>query len=477
MYSKQKLNQRQLLPTSMKMAGFGSDAIDTTIMVVSAALVILAAFSGKRGSGGPVPVMEAPSRGPVTGRPITLALPQGTIEAIKEAMMGKGRNMPTVYLSSGSGVRNTSDRETEPARKKNVFVDFHDDTALRIVNGDGDFSVGSAKMQVDLPKIMASGKLGTLFFSIWSDPVFRGQEGFTNTLDIARTLKETLARHEGQLQVSTTRSDIEGAIGGGKVAVVLAVEGGHSINNSLDNLEALYREGIRLLTLTHWNATEWAGSAHESRERGLSGIGTDVIATMNRLGMIIDVAHVSEPTIFDVARVSKQPFVCSHGSSKSIYDKDRALSDDAIRAIAKSGGVIGITFFPEQLTSNPFIEKDAMTKMLGKLAEIEGNENLLPAEKARLSHRVLYNDYKVPSFVPGLDAVFKHIDHITRLVGDKHVAIGSDFDGVPYFCKGLEDVSKLDNLAELLATRGYSNASVGNIMGGNILRVIDNVMK
>lgn len=353
-----------------------------------------------------------------------------------------------------------------------MFIDFHNDTVLKLIYNNCDFIKGSPDLQVDLPKIRACKGLAGLFFAACCDPIFKGDAAVQNAAKMIRVIRETLARCEKDVRIVHSKEEFDSATKSGRVAAFLAIEGGYAINDSLVNLERFYKEGVRLMTLTHSKSTAWAGSAHEKEKKGLSAFGREVIREMDGLGMIIDVAHVCDETVFDVVKASKRPVVCSHGSAKGAYDGLRSLSDDVIKAIALTGGVIGVIFFPDFLTCNPEVDQKKVAGLFTQMGRIEADESLSMEEKARESYSFYFNGIEVPKEIPGAVEIFRHIDYIVNLVGEDHAAIGSDYDGAPYFCRGVKDVSKLSNMADIMKAHGYSDARIEKIMAGNILRVM-----
>jgi membrane dipeptidase len=229
---------------------------------------------------------------------------------------------------------------------------------------------------------------------------------------------------------------------------------------------------VRLMTLCHLEAPRWVGSSHGGDARGLDALGRDVVRAMNRIGMVVDVAHASETSIRDVARVSTHPIVSSHGCVKGVFDTERGLSDDAIRSIAGTGGVVGIMFFPDFLTKIPRAKVDAITWITEESARINGDPSLTLEEKAQRKLPLFTEKYPRPEVIPGVEAVFEHIDYVVHLAGEDHVGIGSDFDGIPYSCSGLEDIGKIGNLVDLMRRRGYSEDLIAKVMGTNLLRVM-----
>ncbi|HEY8496697.1 MAG TPA: dipeptidase [Limnochordales bacterium] len=309
-------------------------------------------------------------------------------------------------------------------------VDAHCDTVLRLVNG-GSLDDPEPAGHVDLPRLVAGG-VDLQIFALWVDARQR-RGGFTvRCLELLEAVEREVAAHPDRLQLILTRRDLEAARAAGKIGVLLSIEGGEALEGSLAALRAFYRLGVRALGLT-WNGrNELAdGCGDADSGGGLTAFGRRVVQEMNRLGMVVDVSHLSERGFWDVLEISQHPIIASHSNARAVCDHRRNLYDAQIRALAERGGVMGMNFCPE------FLRSDG------------------PAT---------------------LDDVVRHIDHIVNLVGPDHVGLGSDFDGIDSTPIGLEDVSRLPALTEALLARGYDEASVAKILGGNFLRVFQSVL-
>ena len=254
-----------------------------------------------------------------------------------------------------------------------------------------------------------------------------------------------------------------------KVGALLGIEGGHAIENSLSALREFYRLGVRYMTLTHNNTNEWADACCDApRHAGLSEFGREVVREMNRLGMLVDVSHVSDETMSDVFEVTKAPVIASHSSARALANHRRNIPDELLRRIAKNGGVVMVNFYPV------FIDERV------RLASLERDERLRP-ERDRLS--ALYKDDPKrleeelkklndanPLPVTPLSVLIDHFDHIKRVAGIDHVGLGSDFDGVSSLPQAMEDVTRLPNITYELLRRGYSEQDVRKVLGENLLR-------
>jgi membrane dipeptidase len=277
--------------------------------------------------------------------------------------------------------------------------------------------------------------------------------------------------HKDQIEHATTAAEIERIVKAGKIAAFLTVEGGHTIDDDLRVLRMFYQLGIRSMTLTHSRNNNWADSAtDEPAHNGLTDFGKEVVREMNRLGMVVDVSHVADKTFYDALEVTTKPVICSHSSMRALSDVPRNITDEMLWALAKNGGVVGITFGEGFV--NP---KDA--EALRAAIKIETNAPLMTGrtldDYAAEDVRKLFGTrVKVASTV---EDVADHIDHAVKIAGIDHVGIGSDFDGVSGPPNGLDDVSKMPALIAVLLERGYAERDVKKILGENTLRVIREV--
>jgi membrane dipeptidase len=263
----------------------------------------------------------------------------------------------------------------------------------------------------------------------------------------------------------------------GKFAILMGVEGGHIIQDDLRALDIYYRLGVRYMTLTHTVNTEWADSSGDKPKwNGLTDFGKQVVERMNRLGMMVDISHVSDKTFYDTLDVTKAPVIASHSSCRALCDVPRNMTDDMIRALAKNGGVMNINYFPGFL-GQAFADgfKRMRTQMDAEIGAARARyaqqgKRLSYYEQVKIEQRLL-KDLPVPSYT----AIADHIDHAVKVGGIDHVGLGSDFDGIDSAPKGMEDVSKLPDLVRELARRGYSEQDLKKILGGNLLRVMRQV--
>jgi len=260
----------------------------------------------------------------------------------------------------------------------------------------------------------------------------------------------------------------------GRRAILIGIEGGHAIEDSLELLRAFYRFGARYMTLTHTNTNNWAdASTDEAKHNGLTPFGKQVVLEMNRLGMMVDISHVSDKTFYDAVAVSKAPVIASHSSARALSDVPRNMTDDMLRALAKNGGVAQVNFYPVFL-SNEVAKANAVRneKLKPAIAELKAK---YPSEgpEYEVDMQKLMDANPLPKV--SYTAIADHIDHIVKVAGIDHVGIGSDFDGIGETPQGMEDVSHLPAIREELKRRGYSETDIRKIMGDNFMRVFAEV--
>ncbi len=353
-----------------------------------------------------------------------------------------------------------------------IGIDSHIDTIQHVIADGVDLAKRLPNGHVDLPRLREGG-MKAPFFALWVPVYYKGAEAVRRTLDLRDAMQGVLDAHPDQIELATGAGDIERIVKAKKIAAFLALEGGHQIDDDLAVLRMYYRMGIRAMTLTHFKNNNWADSSTDKPEHnGLTPFGKEVVREMNRLGMLVDVSHVSDKTFYDALAVSTKPVIVSHSSSRAISDIPRNVTDDMLRALAKNGGVIGINFgegFISQkdvaalraaITSNSAAPPDLAGKILDNYANQEERKDLAAMHTGLAT----------------LSEAADHVDHIAKVAGIDHVGIGSDFDGITAPPRGLEDISKMPALVAELLKRGYSEPDIKKILGGNYLRVIREVV-
>jgi membrane dipeptidase len=290
------------------------------------------------------------------------------------------------------------------------------------------------------------------------------------------TIRSWVDRHPDRLRFATTAAEVRRAKQEGKIAILIGVEGGHAIESSLDRLRELHARGVRYLTLTWNNGIPWAGSAFGeggTRTGGLTAFGRDVVREMNRLGMLVDLSHVSDSTFFDAIAASTVPVIASHSSARALSASPRNLTDEQLRAVARNGGVVNVNFFSRFLDDEYRSRAEAVEQRLqaGRGAPSSASDS---ATAARMAARRDSLFAAIPPTPFGV--LIDHIAHVAHVAGVDHVGLGSDFDGVSALPDGMEDVTRLPRIAQALLDRGFSESDVRKILGGNMLRVMTRVL-
>lgn len=354
--------------------------------------------------------------------------------------------------------------------RKAIVVDTHNDILSMMADDNYDLGVSSVgKYHTDIER-MKQGGLTAEFFSVYIDRSYARDGGSARrALDMIDYVYRAAERYPNDLMMAYSTADIRRAKKQKKIAALMGIEGGHAIEDSLMALRDFYRLGIRYMTLTHNNTNNWADACCDiAKHNGLSDFGKDVVREMNRIGMLVDVSHVSDKTMSDVLEVSTAPVIASHSSARALGDRPRNIPDDLLRRFAKNGGVVMVNFYPGFIDKN-VIEagkaREARLKpQLDQLREtFKDNEKQLAEETSKL---MAAN----PLPTTPLSVLIDHFDHIAKVAGVDHVGIGSDFDGIPSLPIGMEDISKLPNLTYELLKRGYSEKDVKKILGENFMR-------
>jgi membrane dipeptidase len=359
-----------------------------------------------------------------------------------------------------------------------LVFDTHADTPQRMFFDQFDLGPRDVEGSVDIPRLREGG-VGAIFFALWVPVEIKGVEATRRARHLlAATLKQ-LETHSGDLSLATTPHEVRAARAENKVAVLLGIEGGHAIDNDLALLREFHSRGVRYMTLTHNAATEWADSSNDApRHNGLTDFGREVIREMNRLGMLVDVSHVSDATFQDVLETSRAPVIASHSCCRALCDAPRNLSDAMIRALASRGGVMHITFHTGFLSQEYAVANRA-------LAAENASDDRAVSEKfgenearSLLEFRRLNDDAIRAGKLPevGWQKILEHIEHAVDVAGLDHVGVGSDFDGA-FMPAGMEDASKFPMITEGLLRRGYDEAQVRKILGENTLRVMADVVR
>jgi membrane dipeptidase len=356
------------------------------------------------------------------------------------------------------------------------LVDGHNDIAeqyaeraknhLDKIDLGSDTSKLDPPMHTDIARLKAGG-VGGQFWSVYVSPQLPGAEAVQATLEQIDVVKRIAERYPDVFEMASTSADIVRIHKAGKIASLIGMEGGHSINDSLGTLREMYRAGARYMTLTHWSNNHWADAATAAPEHGgLTAFGVMVVLEMNRLGMLADLSHVSEQTMNKVLDVTKAPVIFSHSSARAIDGHPRNVPDAVLARLPANGGVVMVNFAPD------FVSEAARSHYADVEAETARLKDLMPGDPAGVEKGLAAWKATHPEPKATLRQVADHIDHIRKVAGIDHVGIGSDFDGISRVPAGLEDVSRYPDLLEELARRGYSDDDLRKVAGLNVLRVL-----
>jgi membrane dipeptidase len=365
-----------------------------------------------------------------------------------------------------------------------IVVDTHADTPQRFL--DEGFDLGSTDPNdvghVSLDKAQR-GNLGAEFFSIWVEPETNEGHFARHTFDLIDSVYGQAARHPDRMMMAFSVDDIERAHAQHKLAALMGIEGGHSIENDIRLLRDYYRLGVRYMTLSWSNTNEWADSSGDiddptvQHHNGLTDFGKQVVLEMNRLGMMVDISHVSDKTFWDTIATTKAPIIASHSSARALCAAPRNMTDDMLRAMAKNGGVVDVNFF------SGFLDQKFSDAAKAQRKDRDAAVQAYLEKKRASGQTVTYLDEdrierewsaKIPR--PPFSVLIDHIDHIAKVAGVDHVGLGSDFDGVSGATpQGMDSAADLPKITQALLDRGYSADDIKKILGGNLLRVFREV--
>jgi membrane dipeptidase len=351
----------------------------------------------------------------------------------------------------GQKKRTVSEEEVKKVHASAIVIDTHNDVTSRTVDG---FDIGKAASDghTDIPRMRAGG-MGAQFFAVYVAGTYTtGNHSANRTLQMIDTVRhDIIGRYPDTFEFATTADGIEQAHKKGKIAALMGIEGGHAIEDSLRLLRDFHALGIRYMTLTHSNSNNWADSSGDvtrpqGKAPGLTDFGRKVVLEMNRLGMMVDISHVSDKTFWDALETSRAPIFASHSSARALSNIPRNMTDEMISALAKKGGLVQVNF------GCSFVSQKSADSVRG-----------------------------VGTRAKGVQATFEeamaHFEHLIKVAGVDAVGIGADYDGVTCVPQGLEDVSKYPAITKALLERGYSAQEVRKILGGNLLRVMRAVEK
>ena len=365
-----------------------------------------------------------------------------------------------------------------------LVVDTHADTPQRFL--DENFDLGSTDPNdighISLDKARR-GNLGAEFFSIWVDPETNQGHFARHTFDLIDSVYQQAARHPDRMMMAFSVADIERAHKEHKLAALMGIEGGHSIENDLHLLHDYYRLGVRYMTLSWSNTNEWADSSGDINDskvqhhNGLTDFGKQVVLEMNRLGMMVDISHVADKTFWDAIATTKAPVIASHSSARALTNAGRNMTDEMLQAVAKNGGVVQVNFYSGFLDEDYRKAMEAQNK--DQAAAVQQYVESLKAQGKPVNYievNRIQREWMAKIPRPPFKALIDHIDHIAKVAGMDHVGLGSDFDGVSGATPaGMDSAADLPKITQALLDRGYSAEDIKKILGGNILRVFRQV--
>lgn len=355
---------------------------------------------------------------------------------------------------------------------KSPLIDGHNDLPWQIrrkANRDVwamDIAEPQPDLHTDIPRLR-EGMVGAQFWSVYVPVSMQGKEATRATMEQIDIVYQMATRYPDTFQLAVTADEVEAAFAAGRIASLIGIEGGHSIDSSMGALRMFYKLGVRYMTLTHSRNIPWADSATDTvGAGGLTEFGKEVIREMNRLGMLADLSHVSEATMRDVLDVSEAPVIFTHSSSFAMCNHVRNVPDDVLGHLAENGGVIMVTFVPGYISEETRLHGVKRNEERERLASMPGSTDETVSEGI-----AAWNEAN-PAPPATLSQVADHIDHIRQVIGIDYIGIGGDFDGITTVVVGLEDVSTYPMLTAELVRRGYSDEDIMKILGRNVLRAM-----
>lgn len=383
-------------------------------------------------------------------------------------------------LLAAAATAQNVDQRVQRVLRQTPVIDGHNDLPWEIrdkydfwrkpLDLDSDTSRLEARLQTDLPR-MKRGGMGAQFWSVWIPNEMKGDEAIRVTLEQIDVVHRMVARYPERLEMASTAADIRRIEKAGRIASLIGIEGGHQIGNSPAALRQFYALGARYMTLTHSKNNDWADSATDDPAHdGLTPFGKAIVREMNRLGMILDLSHVSPKTMLDALAATRAPVIFSHSSARAVMDHPRNVPDDVLGRLPANGGVVMVNFYPG------FLSRAYRTRMAERDAEEARLKSLYSGQPERRKAALEAWDSAHPRVDATLAEVADHVEHVRKIAGIDHVGIGSDFDGIDGTApKGLEGVETYPALLAELARRGWSDSDLAKLAGGNVLRVMERV--
>ena len=360
--------------------------------------------------------------------------------------------------------------------KKAIVIDGHNDITSPLVDEDydlrnssvGKFHLGGDPYHTDVARLKAGGITGEFFAIYVSGSTMKTGGAMRRATDMIDATNREVEKNPDSFISCTTTSEIRRAKKQKKICILMGIEGGYVIEDSLHALRNFYRLGVRYMTLTHNVATNWADAHRDEKHNGLTDFGKEVVREMNRLGMLIDISHVSVKTMNDALDVSTAPIIASHSSARGVNDHTRNVPDEVLKRVAKNGGVIMLNFFPAFLDARTNSEgNERSAKLRDQIAAI--NESLKGDQRA-IDDAIRKLENANPIYMPTYARIVDHIDHIKKVAGIDIVGLGSDFDGVPYLPAGMNGAEDLPLVTYEMLRRGYTEQEIRKVLGENFLR-------
>lgn len=373
-----------------------------------------------------------------------------------------------------------TEAEVMKVHRSALLIDGHNDVPMKTAEG---FDIGPAAADghTDLPRLKAGGTGAQFFAAYVASSYVEGNRSAHKLFGAIDTIRhDIVGRYPGEFELATTADGILAARKRGRIAALIGIEGGHAIEDDLRILRAAFDLGARYMTLTHTNTNNWADSSGDidrtdvKHHNGLTDFGREVVREMNRLGMLVDIAHVSDKTFWDALETSAAPIFSSHSSARALCGHGRNLTDEMLKALARKGGMTMINFSCDYLSqksldSSPMRNPEFMAKARQAMQNAAGAAT---AKERREAMRKLMEEAGLKTVRATIDDVVAHIDHVRKVAGIEAVGLGSDFDGISCTPEGLDDVSKWPNLTRKLLEKGYTPEEIRKIYGGNLLRVM-----
>ena len=367
--------------------------------------------------------------------------------------------------------------------KKSIVIDGHNDIPSPMVDDDFDLATNSVgkiheidgtPYHTDLARLKTSGITGE-FMSIYvGGDTWKAGRAMVRAMELIDATNREAERHE-DLVNCTTADEIRRAKKAGKICLLMGIEGGYAIDNSLYALRNFYRLGIRYMTLTHNVTHDWADAHRDIKHNGLTDFGKEVVREMNRLGMLVDISHVSEKVMMDVLDVAKAPLIASHSGARGVNDHTRNVSDAVLRRLPQNGGVIMVVFYPSFLDERTNREENERSARLKP--QVDALREQYKNDPAAMNKAIADLEEKNPIYIADYKRIVDHIDHIKKVAGIDHAGLGSDFDGVPFLPSPMKGTEDLALVTYEMLRRGYTDQEVRKVLGENFLRAFSQAEK